>query len=51
MTRTPSALLLTCDAQLVDIDLPFGHDDESSAERRAVIRARPCDAPDSTSSP
>jgi hypothetical protein len=39
MAKTPSALLLTCDAQLVEIDLPFGHDDKSSAERRAVLRA------------
>ncbi|MEU9291298.1 DUF3846 domain-containing protein [Streptomyces sp. NPDC048275] len=39
MTKPPSALLLTCGAQLVEIDLPFGHDSESSAERRAVLRA------------
>ncbi|MFG3133711.1 DUF3846 domain-containing protein [Streptomyces tendae] len=39
MPRSPSALLLTCNAQLVEIDLPIGHDSESSAERRAVLRA------------
>jgi hypothetical protein len=36
MTKIPTALLLTCDAQLVEIDLPFGHDCQSSAQRRAV---------------
>ncbi|MFF5011474.1 DUF3846 domain-containing protein [Streptomyces phaeochromogenes] len=39
MTRIPSALLLTCDAQLVEMELPFGHDSDSSAKRRAVLRA------------
>ena len=39
MPKIPTALLLTCDAQLVEIDLPFGHDCKSGAERRAVMRA------------
>ncbi|MCW8103543.1 DUF3846 domain-containing protein [Streptomyces tauricus] len=37
MTKPASALLLTCNTHLVEIDLPFGTD--SSAERRAVLRA------------
>lgn len=39
MPKTPTALLLTCNAQLVEVDLPFSHDSEPSAERRAVLRA------------
>ncbi|MFE9881926.1 DUF3846 domain-containing protein [Streptomyces sp. NPDC005784] len=39
MSPSPTALLLTCTGALAEIDLPFGRDGRSSADRSAVLRA------------
>lgn len=39
MPFIPTALLLTCDGSLVDIDLPVDLDSRTGAYRRAVLRA------------
>ncbi|MGW1966386.1 DUF3846 domain-containing protein [Streptomyces sp. NPDC001935] len=38
MPPSPTALLLTCTGSLAEIDLPFGRDGRSSADRSAVLR-------------